>query len=315
MPPTVWLRPILRCAIALLMVALLTPMPEAEAGLFGSRRGPSSASGRRRGGGVRSGRLVGGIDPTIPYVTAPRHTWLEDDQFDVTWNPVAGASRYTVSLWRWSYARDERDALLWQTTTADNRISYPGDPALALGRYYSIEVTTDTGVSSTADIGDARSGFQLLFEEDLDLLQRDRRRIARQDLPEPETAFYLAALYAEERLYTEAIATLTPLVEAGSTDPWIYKAMGDLHSYSGLTELALDHYQMAHRLAARAGDAEAEAIILTSLGEVTAAADRIDEAIAHFDSAQSLYQRQSAEATANQLQQRIELLEALRQSR
>ena len=203
---------------------------------------------------------------------------------------------------------------MWQATTTDPQITYSGEPALELGRYYSIEVTTDTGVSSTADVGDARSGFQLLFAEDLALLGRDRRRIARQDLSDADTAFYLAALYAEEQLYTEAIATLMPLVTAGSDDPWIYKAMGDLHSYSALSALALRYYEQAQQLAAATGDREAEAAALTSLGATVATMGQFDAAITYFQAAQDIYQRQSSTATVTQLQRRIERLEATRQA-
>ncbi len=312
------LRKLIHRTLAIALIAwVLVPLqiPEASAGLFGSPgRGPSSASGRRRGGGVRSGRLLGGINPAIPYVISPRHTWLEDDTFTIEWNPVAEATSYTVSLWRWSYARDERDALIWQTTTTEAQVPYAGSPALEQGRHYSIEVVTDGGISSTADAGDARAGFQLLFAEDLNLLERDRLRIERQDLSPTETAFTLAALYAEDHLYDEAIDILTPLTEAGTRDPWIHKALGDVQSYIGLNQRALDHYRQAHQLAVAANDRETQAIILTSLGAVSATSNRLDEAIEFFEAAQQLYRLQSVDDRVARLQRRIDLLEAARQA-
>ncbi|MGF1538217.1 MAG: tetratricopeptide repeat protein [Elainellaceae cyanobacterium] len=316
MPQMLSTRKLVRRALAIILIAwVLLPIhiPEASAGLFGSpRRGPRSVSGRRRGGGVRSGRLLGGVNPAIPYVISPRHTWLEDDAFTIEWNPVENASSYTVSVWRWSYARDERDLLVWQTTTTGTQVVYPGAPNLELGRYYSVEVVTDTGASSTADAGDARSGFQLLFSEDLALLQRDRRRIERVDLSAEERAFFLAALYTEERLYHRAIEVLMPLAQANIDDPWIYKALGDVHSYIGLNQRALDHYQEALQAASGDGvdeDSETRAIVLTNLGSISATIGRVDDAIAYFQQAQSIYHQQQRNDTVTRLQQRIELLE------
>lgn len=318
MPQMLSIRRLVRRTLAIALIAgVWFPghIPEASAGLFGSpRRGPRSVSGRRRGGGVRSGRLLGGVNPAIPYVISPRHTWLEDDAFTIEWNPVENASSYTVSVWRWSYARDERDALVWQTTTTDTRTTYAGEPDLELGRHYSIEVVTDTGASSTADAGDARSGFQLLFAEDLELLRRDRRHIERLDIPVAEKAFYLAALYTEERLYHRAIAVLMPLAQSNTSDPWIHKALGDVHSYIGLNQRALDHYQEALRIA-RGGGAdendETRAIVLTSLGSVSATINRVEDAIAYFQQAQRIYRQQPENDNVARLQQRIELLEFL----
>src|SRR5262245_13763024 len=61
---------------------------------------------------------------------APRFSLVLEDRPSFEWEPVQGATRYTVTL----YGSDQQR--LWSTTTTGGRVVYPADrPALAPGDY------------------------------------------------------------------------------------------------------------------------------------------------------------------------------------
>ncbi|MEM7794364.1 MAG: hypothetical protein AAF579_07910, partial [Cyanobacteria bacterium P01_C01_bin.118] len=144
-----------------------------------------------RAGGKRTGRLLGGNDASIPYVISPRNAWIQEPgparPYTIRWNPVEGAQRYTVRIWRWTFERDQPEVALWQETTLDSASSldFPQQVSLEPGNYYSIEVVTDQGVSSDLDEGYYESGFQLLFEEDYGELRSQLQDITPTAAAEP----------------------------------------------------------------------------------------------------------------------------------
>ena len=269
----------------------------------------------RQGGGLRTGRARGGSQSNIPYVISPRNTWLETDQFTIRWHPVSGATRYTVRLWRWSDERDTLDWLVWQTAVNASQVEYPGRIPLQRGRYYVIEVVADTGVASCLDEGFDQAGFELIFPEDIAVLEADLDRLYRQELPLEEEALDLASLYLREELIAAAVGVLEPLTASGSNNPVVYEALGDLYSYAGLNALSAQHYQKAWDISTVRGDLLGQAIALNGLAEVNATLGKLDEAIRGFTQAESLYRTLDSQAPqiAN-IQRRIKTLEVAQQS-
>ena len=198
--------------------------PAAQACFFwqacARRRGQASNT---RAGGKRTGRLLGGNDASVPYVISPRNTWLQNPNpsqpYTIRWNPVEGAHRYTVRLWQWTFERDRPEVALWETTTVDaiNELPFPFLVPLDPGNYYSIEVVTDSGVSSDLDEGYYESGFQLLFDEDYEELraQFDTLRVDASDpkraAPLEETQLAKAGVFFLEEMYADALASLQVL--------------------------------------------------------------------------------------------------------
>jgi hypothetical protein len=245
------------CAAALVGLMPFIGITPAQAGVLDAvfqNRGPSSAQ-RGTGGGaaVRAGRPQGGTNATIPYLVSPRHTWLTGQPFSIRWHPVADAESYVVRLWRWSYGRNAKDLLLWSMTTQEPQVDYTAVSLLEPGYYYSLEVVTDTGLSSELDEGAAQDGFELLFPEDWEIVQA---RLAlweapweSPDLSETDRTLLMARVYVQHQLLADAINLLEPLVAEEIQEPLVHAALGEVYSYAGLNTLAQQQYEQALALA------------------------------------------------------------------
>ncbi|MEM8806054.1 MAG: tetratricopeptide repeat protein [Cyanobacteria bacterium P01_G01_bin.38] len=314
---------------------LLYPAP-AEACFFwqacARRRGRATNT---RAGGKRTGRIRGGNNPAIPYVISPRNTWIGDLPETIRWHPVAGANHYTVRLWQWSYARDSRELMIWETpdpvvgtaeipfptldvsediTTADTvEIALPV-LALEPGIYYSIEVITDAGVSSNEDEGYLQSGFQLLFEEDYGELRSRLAEVNTGDATTAEEATLAeAGVYFLDEMYADALRILEPLTLDPAASDLVYTALGDIYSKIGLNLLALEAYGQALELA-RVNPTSSddrllsEAIILVNQADVYATQGNFDQAQQRLTQARIAYSLLGAEVEISVLDRRIEVL-------
>ncbi|NET35762.1 MAG: hypothetical protein F6K19_27670 [Cyanothece sp. SIO1E1] len=314
-----WLLWILTGVLATTTLVVI-PTPSAQAQsflqriqtLFGRRGQQGRASGRVAGGAVRTGRNLGGNNPNIPYVISPRNTWLENDSFTIRWQPVSNATRYTVRLWRWSYGEDQREALLWETEVEATQVEYSGQPPLEAGPYYSIEVIADTGASSNSDAGAAKTGFELLFPEDLEILQADLADLtdlADQELTAEAQTLVLASIYFRENLLANAIHTLEPLVETGTQNPLVYQALGEIYSYTGLNTLAQRRYGQAITLATASAALEDSTLASLGLAEVNATLEEWDQAILLFRQAESGFEALGDTNQAARIRKRIDFIE------
>lgn len=316
--------------------------PAAEACFFWQ------ACARRRGrasntiaGGKRTGRIVGGNDAAVPYVISPRNAWIQqpdlDHPYTLRWNSVAGADSYTVRIWRWTLERDRPEIALWETTTADNtpQLAFPQLVSLEPGRYYSIEVVTDTGVSSDLDEGYYESGFQLLFEEDYaevrsrlcNVIPADYEELRSQrcnaDAAIPASATLTAGELSDdvtlasagvfflEEMYADALAILLSLTDSPTASDLVYTALGDTYSQSGLNQLAIDAYQQALTLiAADLSDSSglSEATTRVNLADVYATLGLFEQALQQLRQARDVYEQLEEETEIARLDRRIDVI-------
>jgi hypothetical protein len=296
----------------------LVPPPPAQAGianfLIGGRRKRDGRSpNRRQGGGVRAGRLNGGFDQRLPYVITPRNTFQLSDQFPIRWQPVEGATTYTVRLWQWQDANGGRQPIpIWQTTTSDTMVIYGGAPPLDVVAFYAIEVITDQGVSSDLDTGCATAGFAVLFPETRSRLQTDLDALDRAALIPEELALAEAEIYLNYQMLDAAISTLETQLALTPTDT-LYLALGDLYSLSGLNTLADNHYTQALALAATNRDELWQAVALEGLGEISVLRNDLPAALPYLRQAQLSYSLANVPFSANQIRDRIALLEKAQQ--
>jgi len=204
----------------------------------------------------------GGSDPFIPYIISPRKTKLLDANPTLRWNPVPGATRYTVSV--------EGGQEDWTFETDQTELVYPSDaPPLEPGVDYLLIIKTDNGKSSQSE-GLAGLGFSLLAQEDAQHARDAAAQLAELNLPDEARAFALAQVYAGYGLIAEAIETLEALLETGSQTAAVYRALGDFYRQTELSLLAQARYLDAIELAAAAGDVEGQAAAQVGLGEVYA---------------------------------------------
>lgn len=280
------------------------------------RRGQASNT---QGGGKRTGRIRGGNDPAIPYVISPRNTWIGEPPETIRWNPVAGAARYTVTLWQWSYARDTPIFSLWETTVEGaNETAFPS-LVLEPGIYYSIEVVAEgdvgaaggaaggAAVSSDQDEGYLHSGFQLLFEEDYQVLRSRLAQVNAAEAPTPEEATLAeAGVYFLDEMYADALQTLAPLTLNPTASDLVYTALGDTYSKMGLNLLAIESYDWA--LARANNNLLSEATILVNQADVYATLGDFDQAQQLLAQARIAYSLLGAEIEVAILNRRIEVL-------
>lgn len=321
-------RLMLAVAVGLGIVAPLVRPPAAEAACFfwqacARRRGQASNT---RAGGKRSGRIVGGNDASVPYVISPRNAWIRNPNpsqpYTIRWNPVADAHRYTVRIWRWTFERDRPETALWETITVDdaNELPFPVLVPLDPGNYYSIEVVTDTGVSSDLDEGYYESGFQLLFDEDYEDLRFQLDQLA---IDSPDAALPLAAqqdvedlalaqagVFFLKEMYTDALDLLQVLADREIASDLVYTALGDTYSQSGLNQLAIESYGQALALAVQNTDSLSEAIICVSLADVYATLGLFEKTLQHLRQAREAYAQLDESTEVSRLDRRIEVISA-----
>jgi hypothetical protein len=276
--------------------------------LFGRRENRGGRPpNRQQGGGVRAGRLGGGLDLRLPYLITPRNSFQTSDRFAIRWNPVDGATSYTVRLWQWEDANGGREQVLWETTTSETSLTYDGAPPLAPELFYSVEVITNQGVSSNQDAGCAIAGFSVLFPETRSRLEADLANLNRQNLPADERALATADLYLSYQTLDAAIDTLIQQIALTPTDT-LHLALGDLYSLAGLNALAANHYRQGLALATDNQNELWQAVALEGLGEIDVLNNDLATAIPNLQQAILSYRRANETRRANLIQQRVDLL-------
>ncbi|MEM1251057.1 MAG: tetratricopeptide repeat protein [Cyanobacteria bacterium P01_H01_bin.21] len=273
-----------------------------------------------RAGGKRTGRIIGGNNASIPYVISPRNAWIREpgleNPYTIVWNPVDGVNRYTVRIWRWTFERDQPDIALWEATVDNtNQLPFPEQVPLELGSYYSVEVVTDTGFSSDLDAGYYESGFQLLFEEDYEILRSQLTEVT----PTPDAAFddrdslesatlARAGVFYLEEMYADALATLQPLANSSTASDLVYTALGDTYSQTGLNQLAIDAYTQALTRAISVNDVLSEATIRVNLANVYATLGLFDHTLQQLQQARDAYNILAEETEIAQIDRRINII-------
>ena len=328
--------------------------PAANACFFWQSSCRSGQASNTQAGGVRTARILGGNNASIPYVISPRNAWIQqpgpNTPYTIRWNPVAGTRSYTIRLWQWNFERDQPNFILWETVANTNETEFPSTafPSLVLspGSYYSIEVITDSNISSNLDKGFYKSGFQLLFEEDYDLLASNLAEvtpIVPMSSSPVENTFPLAPIeaiptyggagssnigtdaavetedeilakagvYFLEEMYADALAILQPLAATPTASEWVYTALGDTYSQTGLNHLAMEAYSQALSLAVRNNNASSEAITRVNLANVHATRGQFEDALEQLTLARQVYDTLQAETEVTRLDRRIQLLTRL----
>jgi hypothetical protein len=240
---------------------------------------PSSQPVLKRGAS-RIGGTRGGSDPLIPYILSPRKTRLLNPTPTLRWNPVSGATSYTVQL--------TTDKVVWEATTSDISLVYPGTPALKPGASYLLSVQADSGKKSQ-DEGAAGLSFSLLTPDEARPVQQAVKTLAALNLSGEAQALALAQIYEGYNLMADAIEILTAQADQGTQVAAIYRMLGDLYLQSGANLQAQQSYQQAVQLAQAAGDIESQAAAQAGLGEADAVLGLHDEAAAAFQEALDNY--------------------------
>lgn len=192
----------------------------------------------------------------IPYIISPRRTKLMTTNPVLKWNPVSGATTYTVMV--------RGDGLEWKTeVTATEMVYPPNAPRLVPGKIYKLIVVG--GGYSSEEEKTPGLGFSLLSPEEAEEVRAEESKIKGLTLKDTAIHFIIGHLYASKELHSEAIAELEPL-SAEIEEPAVYRALGDLYLEVRLYSYPQEHYAQALELSREGEDKEGEAAALAGLG-------------------------------------------------
>ncbi|HEY7543538.1 MAG TPA: tetratricopeptide repeat protein [Blastocatellia bacterium] len=225
----------------------------------------------------------------FPVVISPRKTMMRSLRPTIRWTPVVGAKEtttYNVTLY------GEGMKIIWsRDVVSQTRLLYPDDePDLRPGQTYKVVVTSE-GSSSQQDHTPGL-GFTTLTAEQAQRLADEETKIKRLELPDPQTRFLIANLYAARELYSEAIEQ----IEALSTtmkEPALASALGDLYAATGLNRESERKYLTALSLTS-ATDLDNQGLIERNLARAYENLGIIDRALMQLREAIKTYRRLNA---------------------
>ena len=250
---------------------------------------------------VRSGVLVGntrgGSDPFLPYIISPRKTKLFTMTPMLRWNPVPGATSYTVTV--------KGEGVDWQTTVTEPSVAYPGQPSLVRGQTYAVVVQADTGASSQ-DEGVQGIGFTLVDAPAAARVEANMAKIMALELDAEGKELALGQYLVGEGLFSEGIEILETLTSEMRDSPFPYRMLGDLYRQSGLNLLAQADFETAVALADTGENLEAGALAREGFAEVALSLGDRDYAATLLQEAIELYQLLGDDAQVTTLTERME---------
>ncbi len=234
---------------------------------------------------VRPLRQTPEVLAVIPYVLAPRHSFIIDAHPLLRWHDSSPGAPYSVRVWG--------DTLNWETTINASELRYPDDaPSLQPGTPYYVVVTDGNGRSSEEE-KDATAldlSFVLMDDAgiaDVNSLLAQVNELAVSDVAK---ALLISEIYHARSLRTDAIAQLEGIAPA-VTAPAVHQRLADLYLAVGLyleAEQAFDDAVNAYRAL---GDIAGEAFSLAGLGLARRGLLQEEAAIQDLEAAAALYQQ------------------------
>jgi hypothetical protein len=232
----------------------------------------------------------------FPVVISPRRTMLRNLRPTIRWAPIAGAkasSTYNVTLYG-----DSMKVIWTREVVSQTRLAYPDkEPPLTPGQTYKVVVTSD-GLSSQQDHSPGL-GFTTLTADQARTLADEESKRKQLELPETQTHFLVANLYAARELYAEAIEQSEDLYTT-MKEPAVARMLGDLYAAIGLNREAEKKYVEALGLTA-ASDLDGLGLTQKNLAQVYENLGIFDQAIARLEEAMKAYRRLGYTAMVNAL--------------
>ncbi|NEO55478.1 MAG: tetratricopeptide repeat protein [Okeania sp. SIO3B5] len=216
----------------------------------------------------------------LPFLISPRYTTVFNDSLTIRWNEVSGATNYTVKV--------EGLEGEWEGETKENQIVYDGK--LVSGRWFDVEVSADSGITSTNEYLNHNYGwFFVLKDEEAKVLREQVAVINQQELSQEQEGLILAYFYRGNRLNFEAIEVLEGLVKSGSRTATVYQLLGDTYQRVGLNLMAKKVYQQGLALTVEEERSEVKAMMQLGLGVVEYVLGNRDEAAEWLEKARVNY--------------------------
>ncbi len=240
----------------------------------------------------------------IPYIISPRRTALLNKQPTLRWNPVPGATSYTVTV---EGVTPEGEVVNWTTQVSETQVvsQLPLNPGIE----YLVIVQANPGASSLDE--PTRPGglhFSVLDDTQAQSIQAKAAEISQQDWQDSAKALAQVQLYTENQLIAAAIALLEDLVASGVESAPIYRRLAELYLYDlALVPQANTYYTKAVALV-DPNDLEEQAAGLEGLAQTQLALAQNDAAIRSFKLALDVYKQLGDGERVQQLESTVEEL-------
>lgn len=159
----------------------------------------------------------------------PLGTMIMQLRPDFAWKPVKGSTHYEVTL--------QGPNSNWeQRVSSGHRLNYPKSwPALEHGKAYQVTVYA---YQNGKIIGSDRAKLNLLFEEEISLINEAVTAIHQLSLSPVETAKELDAVYMSFKLLDQSIRTLQSLKDSGQSTLQLNRLLGERYYQVGQPERA-----------------------------------------------------------------------------
>ncbi|MGD1700516.1 tetratricopeptide repeat protein [Dapis sp. BLCC M229] len=246
------------------------------------------------------------ITDKIPYLISPRHTLLLPDKpLILHWNPVAGATRYTVTI-------KSPSEYIWETEVSENQVIYSGELPLKTGVRYTVIVHTDTEISSLDEKSPFSKqdylgiGFAVISKSQQQEILAKSEELT-QKLDGEARVLSIAELYQQNGLNGEAIAILESFIDQGYYTSTVYRILGEIYQQIQLPALAKDYYLQSAELMA-VDDVAGRGKLEATLGEVYAILGSNEEAIRWLNLAYKRYEELGQVERGDELKLSLEKL-------
>ncbi|MBD2505016.1 tetratricopeptide repeat protein [Anabaena azotica] len=144
----------------------------------------------------------------------------------ISWLDVPGATSYTVKV--------EGAGVNWSRKVVQTSLEYPkSEPAMQKGRIYKINVIANN--ADGPEIATSSHTIVIPQKEEVEI-KRIIEQVQNLNLAGDELAMDLDTVYMSKNLLTEAIGSLKARIEGGSSNPTIYRMLGDRYRETGLLE-------------------------------------------------------------------------------
>jgi hypothetical protein len=232
----------------------------------------------------------------LPVILSPRNTRIAEGRPAIRWLAVEGAEDYEVVVLG---PKGE----LWRAETQELELPYPAEqPALEAGVRYLIQVTARMGLAEPPRPSETVL-VTVLSTADAEQVCQFEARVEALGLSVESARFFLAAYYVDQELHDAAIAQLLPLVEVAPSPP-VHRLLGYAYLAVGLDGEAARSYQEARTLAQAQGNWLVQAEAEVGLGRAECVAGNFEQALAHYQAAQTLYQAMGLESNAEAVAER-----------
>ncbi|WP_318780870.1 hypothetical protein [Dendronalium phyllosphericum] len=190
---------------------------------------------------LRKGGIGEDFEPTIIY---PYTSSLMKTRPEIAWLPVLGATAYKVKVSGYDFG--------WERIVNQTHLTYPAqEKELPFAQAVQITVIAyRKDASPTADT----FAVNLFSQEEIHQVLDTIEQINSLGLPEDEAVLDVDAVYTSRGFLDESIELLSRIVTSKSTNPTIYRVLGDRYFEAGLPDKASVQYMTASELAKKSNN-------------------------------------------------------------